>query len=55
MPGQPFYKASRGEIAEADRQLLYDYMTQYVELHGRRRTIGEWYLPRTGGVPNCAT
>ena len=43
------YKATRGEISEADRQLLYDHMTQYVELHGRRRTIGEWYLPRTGG------
>ena len=24
-------------------------MTQYVQLHGRRRSIGEWYLPRTGG------
>ena len=43
------YKATRGEISDADRQLLYDHMTQYVELHGRRRTIGEWYLPRTGG------
>lgn len=43
------YKASRGEISDEDRQLLYDHMTQYVELHGRRRSIGEWYLPRTGG------
>ena len=43
------YKATRGAISDADRQLLYDHMTQYVELHGRRRTIGEWYLPRTGG------
>jgi hypothetical protein len=43
------YKASRDTISNEDRQLLYDHMTQYVELHGRRRTIGEWYLPRTGG------
>ena len=43
------YKTLRGEITDEDRQLLYDHMTQYVELHGRRRTIGEWYLPRTGG------
>ena len=43
------YKATRDEINDQDRQLLYDHMTQYVELHGRRRTIGEWYLPRTGG------
>jgi hypothetical protein len=43
------YKASRGEISDDDRQLLYDHMTQYVELHGRRRSIGEWYLPRSGG------
>lgn len=43
------YKATRSEITDADRQLLYDHMKQYVELHGRRRTIGEWYLPRTGG------
>ena len=40
--------ASKRDTDE-DRQLLYDHMTQYVELHGRRRTIGEWYLPRTGG------
>ncbi len=43
------YKATRGEISDEDRQLLYDHMTQYVELHGRRRSIGEWYLPRDGG------
>lgn len=43
------YKATRGGISDEDRQLLYDHMTQYVQLHGRRRTIGEWYLPRTGG------
>ena len=43
------YKATRSEISDEDRDLLYDHMTQYVELHGRRRTIGEWYLPRTGG------
>ena len=43
------YKSTRSKINDEDRQLLYDHMTQYVELHGRRRTIGEWYLPRTGG------
>ena len=43
------YKDSRGDISEEDRKLLYHHMRQYVELHGRRRTIGEWYLPRTGG------
>ena len=43
------YKATRSTISEKDRQLLYDHVTQYVELHGRRRSIGEWYLPRTGG------
>ena len=43
------YKQSRGSITDEDRQLLYHHMTQYVELHGRRRSIGEWYLPRTGG------
>ena len=43
------YKGRRGEITKADRELLYYHMGQYVELHGRRRTIGEWYLPRTGG------
>ena len=43
------YKAKRGKISKEDRQLLYEHMTRYVELHGRRRTIGEWYLPRTGG------
>ncbi|MGB0655750.1 MAG: sulfatase-like hydrolase/transferase [Pirellulales bacterium] len=43
------YKATRSAISEEDRQLLYDHVTQYVELHGRRRSIGEWYLPRTGG------
>ncbi|MEO0413878.1 MAG: tetratricopeptide repeat protein, partial [Verrucomicrobiota bacterium] len=43
------YKADRSEITDKDRELLYHHMTQYVELHGRRRTIGEWYLPRTGG------
>ncbi len=43
------YKGIRAEITQADRELLYHHMTQYVELHGRRRTIGEWYLPRTGG------
>ena len=43
------YKATRSEITDEDRQLLYAHMKQYVELHGRRRTIGEWYLPRHGG------
>ncbi len=43
------YKSSRSEITQADRELLYHHMTQYVELHGQRRTIGEWYLPRSGG------
>ena len=32
------YKATRRTISEEDRQLLYDHVTQYVELHGRRRS-----------------
>lgn len=43
------YKGQRGKITKEDRKLLYYHMRQYVELHGQRRTIGEWYLPRTGG------
>jgi arylsulfatase A-like enzyme len=43
------YKTERGGITESDRALLFDHIRQYVELHGRRRSIGEWYLPRTGG------
>jgi arylsulfatase A-like enzyme len=43
------YKKTRSDINDADRQLLYHHMNQYVELHGRRRSIGEWYMPRTGG------
>ena len=42
------YKAKRSSINDQDRQLLYHHMNQYVELHGRRRSIGEWYLPRDG-------
>ena len=43
------YKHPRSDVSDADRQLLYHHMNQYVELHGRRRSIGEWYMPRTGG------
>lgn len=43
------YKSTRSEINDHDRQVLFEHMTQYVDLHGRRRTIGEWYLPRSGG------
>ncbi|RPF89749.1 MAG: arylsulfatase [Roseibacillus sp. TMED18] len=42
------YKGKRDKITKSDRELLYHHMSQYVELHGRRRTIGEWYLPRSG-------
>tara|TARA_B100000927_G_C16286392_1_gene397675 strand:- start:6 stop:695 length:690 start_codon:yes stop_codon:yes gene_type:complete len=42
------YKGKRDKITKSDRDLLYYHMSQYVELHGRRRTIGEWYLPRSG-------
>ena len=45
MPSTSEAKATRSTISEKDRQLLYDHVTQYVELHGRRRSIGEWYLP----------
>ena len=43
------YKKSRSGINDQDRELLYFHMNQYVELHGRRRSIGEWYLPIKGG------
>ena len=39
------YKKSRSGINDQDRELLYFHINQYVELHGRRRSIGEWYLP----------
>jgi hypothetical protein len=43
------YKSSRSSITDNERQLLYHHMNQYVELHGRRRSIGEFYLPINGG------
>ncbi len=43
------YKSSRSGISDEDRELLYHHIDQYVELHGRRRSIGEWYLPLNGG------
>jgi hypothetical protein len=42
------YKSKRSAVKDEDRQLLYHHINQYVELHGRRRSIGEWYLPRDG-------
>jgi len=39
---------------ESDRKLLYKHINQYVTLHGKKRNIGEYYLPTTstnfGGV-----
>jgi len=43
------YKKSRSKITNDDREFLYDQVLKYVELHGRRRSIGEWYLPVNGG------
>ncbi len=42
------YKGMSKATAE-ERDLLYSHIRKYVDLHGRRRSIGEWYLPRTGG------
>ena len=39
------YKATRSTISEKDRQPLYDHVTQYVELHGRRRSMANGITP----------
>lgn len=44
----------KGNESAADRDLLYKHIAQYVKMHGKKRNIGEYYLPTTsssfGGV-----
>ncbi len=40
----------KSQVAEKDRQLLYDYVQKLVATHGEKPNIGEWYIPSEKGT-----
>ena len=43
-----YLKNYKKVITPSDRELLYDLMKKFVDMHGEERNIGEWYIPSDG-------
>lgn len=43
-----YLKNYKTDVTPSDRELLYDLVEKLMNLHGKQRNIGEWYIPSDG-------